>query len=73
VVLEVESLVFKMANPTTAVSKAKREHNFYIHVPMDVALQLGLENNNTVVALVYKIVDVKSASRETIRKERLKE
>jgi len=72
--VEVEGLVFKVTYPVTVVSKAKRKgRSFYIHIPKDIALQLELNNDDAVVAMIYKIVDVKPTSRETIRKERLKE
>jgi len=71
--VEVEGLVFKVTYPVTVVSKAKRKgRSFYIHIPKDIALQLEL-NDDAVVAMIYKIVNVKPVSRETIRKERLKE
>jgi len=65
--VKVEGLVFKVTNPVRVMPKAKRKgRSFYIHIPKDIALQLGLENNDAVVALIYKIVDVKPASRETV-------
>jgi len=68
--VKVDGLVFKVTYPVTVLSKVKRKgRSFYIHIPKDIALQLGLENNDAVVTLIYKIVDVKPASRETIRKE----
>jgi len=63
--VEVEGLVFKVTQPVTVVSKAKRKgRSFYMHIPKDIALQLELKDNDAVVALIYKIVDVKPASRE---------